>query len=471
MNRKKWITLIIVTAVLVGGFFGVRAMGTNAQAALTADLQTEKAQIGSLVATVGATGTVRANQTVNLSWQTSGTIAEVLVGLGDDVHAGEILANLEQTSLAQNVILAQADLVNSENALDDLLKSSDALAIALAEKEVADARDQVERAQDTYDSVTYTGEETDIDKAYRKLIQAEQELNDADAAYERLKSKPNTYKYFQALNRLNTARNDYRIALSNYNYLTGASIDSVDLAQAEANLAVAQQRLADAEEKLATLQAGPDPKDVSAAEARVAAAKAALKQARIEAPFQGTVTSVNVMPGDQISMGTPAFRVDDLSRLLVDVDISEVDINRVLVGQKAVLTFDAILATEYQGEVVEVAPVGTLVQGVVNFKVTIELTNPDQAVKPGMTAAVNIVVSELEDVLLVPNRAVRVVDGERVVYVLNNGQIESVGIILGASADLYSEVVGGDLKSGDLIILNPPANMMEMGGPPAFMRN
>ncbi len=131
------------------------------------------------------------------------------------------------------------------------------------------------------------------------------------------------------------------------------------------------------------------------------------------------------------------------------------------------LTFDAILAQEYTGEVVEVSPVGNVVAGVVNFKMTIKLLDADEKVEPGMTAAVNIVVSQLEDVLLVPNRAVRVQDGERVVYILKGGQMEMVPIELGATADLYSEVIGGDLKDGDEIVLNPPADFMTMdGGPP-----
>jgi HlyD family secretion protein len=168
-------------------------------------------------------------------------------------------------------------------------------------------------------------------------------------------------------------------------------------------------------------------------------------------------------------VGVTAFRVDDLSSLLVDVDISEVDINRVEVGQQVSLTFDAILSKAYEGEVVEVSPVGTLVQGLVNFKVTIRLVDPDELVKPGMTAAVNIVVDELDDVLLVPNRAVRVDDGERFVYMLVDGQLERVPIQLGASSDRYSAVVSGDLDAGDEVVLNPPVEIFSMDGPPSFM--
>jgi multidrug efflux pump subunit AcrA (membrane-fusion protein) len=146
----------------------------------------------------------------------------------------------------------------------------------------------------------------------------------------------------------------------------------------------------------------------------------------------------------------------------VDVEVSEVDINNVSVGQPVELTFDAILGTNYRGEVVEVAQTGTSVQGVVSFKVTVELLDADASVKPGMTAAVNITVEELNDVVLIPNRSVRLSDGNRVVYLLVNGEAVKTNIRLGSSSESMSVVVGGDVNEDDVVILNPPA---EFGGP------
>jgi HlyD family secretion protein len=154
--------------------------------------------------------------------------------------------------------------------------------------------------------------------------------------------------------------------------------------------------------------------------------------------------------------------VDDLSHLLLDLQVSEVDINSVFVDQNATLTFDAILGKQYTGKVVEVGQSGDTVQGVVSFTVTVELTDADELVKPGMTAAVTVVVEEVNDVVLIPNRAVRLVDGDRVVYKLVDGQPVEVKIKLGSSSDTSSVLASGDLKEGDLIILNPPSRN---GGP------
>jgi HlyD family secretion protein len=169
------------------------------------------------------------------------------------------------------------------------------------------------------------------------------------------------------------------------------------------------------------------------------------------------VTESHVLPGDQVGAGATAFRLDNLSSLYVDVEVSEVDINSVVIGQSTTLSFDAILNKIYHGEVVEVAKVGNNVGGVVNFTVTVELTDADEFVKPGMTAAVNVVVQEENDVLLVPNRAVRLVDAERVVYMLVDGQPKAVTVLLGSSSGIDSVLVGGDVKEGDSIILNPPS--------------
>ena len=298
------------------------------------------------------------------------------------------------------------------------------------------------------------------------------------------------------LSQLSAAQQQYEYAVRNFNALSGTGSET-DIAVAEANLATVQAQLleaerqyeriedgpnaadvtlleaqlADAQREWERLKDGPDPDDIAVAEARIAAAQATINQMYISAPFDGILTMLESKAGDHVNPGTLAFRVDDLSRLLVDLEVSEVDINQIKEGQKVTLTFDAILAAEYNGEVVEVAYVGTEIQGMVSFKVTVELLDVDDNIKPGMTSAVNIVISQLEEALLVPNRAVRVVDGERVVYTLGDmGTLQPVVITLGASSDTHSEIVAGDLAVGDQIILNPPSILMQGGfGPGSRM--
>ncbi len=407
-SRRTWIIIGVVAVVLL--IVIVASMGGGDPVAL---YQTEKLERGDLVATVGATGTVRARQSAVLNWQTTGIVERVSVKVGDPVTRSDVLASLNKQSLSQGIILAEADLASAQTALEDLINSDTARA------------------------------------------QAALDLDDAEEAYKK------AYNYRKELNGRITITEAYLDhGVPKVRYYKGYASEEM-IADADKKLALAEAQLDDARRAYERIKNGAD---IAAAEARVAAAEATLNQARIIAPFDGTVTQAGSVVGDQVIAGEIAFRVDDLSHLLVDVQVSEVDINTVAVGQAATLTFDAILGKEYHGEVVEAGQAGDTVQGVVNFTVTVELTDADELVKPGMTAAVNIVVEEQKDVLLIPNRAVRLVDGERVVYVLVDSQPMEVKVELGASSATQSVLVGGDLKEGDEIILNPPSLNGPFGG-------
>ena len=115
------------------------------------------------------------------------------------------------------------------------------------------------------------------------------------------------------------------------------------------SLALRKAELDDAQRNYDRLKDGPNPDDVAAAQANVDAAQATLNTARIISPIDGTVTQALPLVGDHATAGGLAFRVDDLSRLLVDVEVSEIDINSVEVGQPVQLTLDAISSATYNG--------------------------------------------------------------------------------------------------------------------------
>ncbi len=513
---RRAVTIGIILVVIIAAIFGIRQFTIQRSAQAAGDVQTETAGTGSLTATVGATGIVESNQNAVLIWQTTGTVAEVPVTVGDRVEKDQVLAVLSKTSLPQNLILAQAELVSAQKALDDLLTS--ALPKAQAQQAVKTAQEALDNYTVNF-SVQLSQAELALatsrnvleDTEYRWRVQqegqratgdtlnaAEANLVLAESEVERAQKEYNKYSGRNeddpvralALSNLSAARQQRDALLRQLNWYTGSPTDSdqaildaqlataeADLANAEsvwallvkgpdpADIALLEAQLAEAEAALARVADGPNPDDIAAAEARVAATQATLNLASVQAPFAGSITEVDVKPGDQVAPSALAFRLDDLSSLIVRVDVSEVDINRIQVGQPATLSFDAVLGKEYDGIVREVGLVGTILQGTVSFRVTIEITNPDADVKPGMTAAVNMVVNELTDVLLVPNRAVRIRDGNRVVFILKDGALEPVQITLGASSEIVSEVISGDLQPGDEIVLNPPAEPLNFGPP------
>jgi HlyD family secretion protein len=459
---KKIIILVVVLAIAVAGYFALQYFWNQQRAASLSDLQTVATTRGNLTATVGATGSVRPNQSVTLIFQTSGTVESVNVEVGSTVQAGQILATLTESSLSQNIILARADLANAQKALQDLRESRVTIyqteqAVQNAEKALIEA----ERGLVRFDEEAY---KDDLEEAQEDIIDARDQLKDAQEdfePYEDWAEDNQTRRNFK--DKLDEAQRKYDETLRKLRTL------QLEKTLAEAAYQLAQAQLEDAKRENQRWANGPDPDEVTALEARIAASEATLALARLEAPFAGAVTRVDIKAADQVSPGTTAIRIDDLSSLLVDVRVSEVDINKIAVGQPVNLTFDAILSTEYQGFISDVSPVGQNIQGIVEFSVTVELRNSNGEVKPGMTAGVNVIVNQLENVVLVPNRAVRVQDGQRIVYVLRNGSLETVPISLGASSDTMSQVLESNLQIGDAIVLNPPSVFLNAGGPPAFV--
>jgi HlyD family secretion protein len=460
---KRWVIAAIVIVVVVGGVIGLRYIRLRQADQSLSELQTVEIETGQLTATVGATGTVHVAQSALLAFETTGIVGTVFFDTGDTVVEGDILADLQPDSLSPQVILAHTDLVNAQQALDDLL---------VLDIQRTQAQLTLAQAQDALNTAVYNWrffrlsdpnptwyEEVSAD---RQLSAAEDRLEDAQNAYDSLADDdPGKAAALQSVNNAQVG-----VELANWlvAWYEGDEPGEVDHALLDANVAIAQANLGSAQRAWERVANGPHPDDVAAAQARVDAAQATLDMAVIEAPFSGTITSTLVQHGDLVAPGTPAFNLTRLSPLFVDIQVSEIDINRLQTGQDVTLTFDAVPNQTYQGRIDHVSMVGTVMQGVVNFDVTVELTEIDDAVKPGMTAAVNIIVEQIDDVLLVPNRAVRVRDGQRVVYLLKDGEIETVAITLGASSETHSEIIDGEVEIGDLVVLNPPTELEHPSG-------
>jgi HlyD family secretion protein len=466
-NRQKnsrirnWIIVAIVIIVILA--IGALVIKNRNSSTAATQYQTVAAGKGTLTATIGATGTVRSNQSAILSWQNSGTLGNINVKPGDPVKVGDILGNVVLPSVTQSTL--ESNLITAQQNLAELTSPE---AIANAKLAVTTAQTDQINAQSQLNNTQYWQNEALIQNYYASFVIAKANLDKAQTNYDNAHVGQYINNTDEAI--LYQALYDAKQTYDNAKYyysLYSQKPTQRQMDEAQANLDLANANLKNAQIYLAALSGGSVPTDATGtdllklnqAKLAVQTSQANLDAAKLTAPFSGSVTEVSGMTGDQVDPGTKAFRIDDLSQMKVDVQVSEVDINSVQVGQPVTLTFDAIAGKTYNGKVSDVAQAGDSVQGAVNFTVTVVLTDTDKNVKPGMTAAVTITVQQINDVLLVPNRAVRLVNNQRVVYVLRNNLPVEVDVTLGASSDTTSEVVSSNLKAGDLIILNPPSTL------------
>ena len=460
----KW--FLIVAAVAIVGFVAytfIRTRSAQAQASAQNGLAFETAPVerGSLTMTILASGSVRARQSAVLSWQASGKVGQVTAALGERVEADEVLADLDPTSLSQSLIQAQTDLINAQQALQDL-KDNAGTNAAEAQSNLVAAQQELDDAVTARASLNYKRASNDtIDAAHANVVLAQNEVDDAQSFYDQVKDRPESDQLrAQALSALATAKQKRDRNQANYNYLISGP-DATEIAAADARVQLAETSLADAQRKYDRIKDGPSADDLKIAENRVTIAQAAVNQSRIVAPFGGTVTTLEAMPGDVVSPNQEALRLDDLSSVYVDLQVTEVDVNKIQVGQSAEVTLDAVTDGRYTAEVVEVGQVGTTSSGVVYFNVTLQLKESDPRVRPGMTASASIAVSSQEGVLLVPNRAIRSVDGNHVVYVRAPGAqgagLRPVTVQVGDSDESKTIITDG-LEEGDLVVTNPPTD-------------
>jgi HlyD family secretion protein len=281
----------------------------------------------------------------------------------------------------------------------------------------------------------------------QKLVNYQRSYEDALQRYQRMLQPPDP--------------EDLAVAEANLAFARGQlaqaklEVERLKDGTSPAALAVLQAQLEDAQRQAERLKDGPDPSEVAAAKARLTAVQASLELSRQTAPFHGVITEVSIQPGDLVSPGSPAFGLDDLSSLQVELQTSEVDINRVQTGQSVTLKLDAVPGREYHGQVVEIPAVGNDANGVATFTLKAEIEDADLSIRPAMTVKATIVVAELRDVVLVPASAVRILDGQQVVYILREGQPEPVSVTLGSSSADETQVLEGNLQAEDEVVLNP----------------
>jgi RND family efflux transporter MFP subunit len=451
----------VILALAVVGVFGWQRM--TASAATSVRVQSATVERGTLVATVNAAGNVSTPEDAVMAFQTSGRVTKVNVQVGDQVKKGQLLIELDTTDLELALKTAKANLASSQ-ANFEATKSNLQLALRTAQANLASSQASFEaaKAKNAQNANSLIVAKVALDKATVALQKAQGDYN-------AIAWRGDIGMTAQAV-ALQNATIDYQSALANYN-ITASGINDTALRQAQASLDNAQVSLDQAQRNLdtslRTAQATLDNAQVA-----VEQAQRNLDKARIFAPFDGYVAAMNFSVGD--SAGTnPAITIVDLSQLQVKVTLAEVDMAKLKVGQTAQMTLDALAGKTYNGQVIAIGPVGTITQGVVNYPITVAITDADSAIKPGMTANLAIVVERRENVLLVPTRAVRVQGNQKTVTVMYKGQSIAVPVGTGLSNDQSIEITNG-LKEGDEVVINQTQtrqpNVGGFGdGPPMFM--
>jgi macrolide-specific efflux system membrane fusion protein len=353
-----------------------------------------------------ATGAVRpqVGAEVQVGARISGKVERLHANIGDEVKRGQVIAELEKADLEAAVAQRQAELQLAEARLSSVE--------SLGPKQIEKAQSDVERWQAT------------------------------------VKLTESTFA-----RRASLFRNDEVGTLQ-------------DVEDAQERLTVARSELAAAKKAL-ELASTREIEDRRQATAEIERAKAALRNAEVElsyatitAPISGVIGSVSTQEGETVAarLNAPTFvTIVDLSRLQVDAFVDEVDIGKVVPGQKAAFAVDAYPGREFEAGVVAIYPKAVIQENVVNYDVVLEIAEGYAGLlRPEMTASVTIFLEAREDVLAVPAQAVKREQGKSVVYVDDGKGPRAQEVKAGWKDGQWIEIVAG-LEEQQTVLLESPS--------------
>ena len=403
---------------------------------------------------ISASGTIEATQ-VNIASEIGGQVGEVLAQEGEAVTAGQVMIRFEDTLLQAQLAQAQAalaqaqanynlvaagmpdeqrrvaittaemEVLTAQQTLDDLYNYAELMAARVLQ-EIALAENAIDNLGQRRDNLETPADQADIDAAGAAVVLARDQLDRAQEDYAPYKNKPEDNLIRAALlSKLSAAQNYYDSVVTRLNNMIG-NADELDLAQVDADLAVAQAQLEDAKRRYELLQGGPDPDAVALAEARLASARAHLEAAQadpspeqlaavqaqvdaaqaalgvlqaqleklvLDAPTDGIVLERLVEPGEVVLPSRPLITMARLDHLTITVYVPEDRYGEVKLGQTARLVVDSFPGETFTAAVIHIADEAEFTPRNVQtaegrrstvYAIKLAIDNPAGKFKPGM---------------------------------------------------------------------------------------
>ena len=443
-RKKRRIAIVVACVVvlaLIGVFAGSQMAANSSKTESTA--ATAAVKRAELTSSVQTTGIVVPVSTVNVSAEVSGVIQDVLVKNGQQVEAGAVLFTLRNKDIDKELEEAQITINRANRDVEE------------AKAGVSEAQAEYSKALSEYNASVREDEAAErkavahAEKAYKDTYEAEVALIPEDASKEERKEM------------IAEAKKDAQDAYDlTYLLESPGEISEFDDSMYSASIDSANAAVLSAEEYVSDLQRSYDSLQEEA------------NKRVVRAPVSGTVLDLVAKPGASVgfaSGGTTTVTSDtlakiaDLSRISVDVEVSEVDISAVEEGQRALLTFAGVPDLELEGRVDSVASVASnisdnttslSVSDAITFKVTVVADVSDNRLKPGMSTSVKILTKDIPDVLVVPAGAIEEEDGMTYVTVAKDEkatETERRAVVISDQTS-YEAAISSGLKEGELVI-------------------
>lgn len=403
---------------------------------------------------VVGTGAVTAKNTVDVAFQTSGTVKEVLVKEGDRVEAGQPIAIIDDTDLQLSVKSAWASYISAQSSYSETVKGP-------SSAELKKAQAALSSAQAAYNDLFTGPAESELVQLQSDLQSAEADLKSAQAAYDRRAARdPGVGASSEAL-ALEKATITYNKAKATY--------DAKFVEPSKSSVASASSQIQSARAALDALQ--PVSETVEQKQAQVDQAYIAwqqadnkLKYATVTAPIAGLITSLNVVKGATVNSGSAAATIAEFDEPIFVINVDEADLGSVKLGNDARVRLQTYSDQQIPAKVTFISPVGTSSNGITTYAVdlTIPKTNDTPNILLNMSGTGEIITAQEKGAVLIPYSAVT--EGGQgngktysVLVAGQNGQPRTVEVTLGRRSGSNVQILSG-VTAGDVILYTPAAS-------------
>jgi len=448
LKKGIWIGLVVLLLLAAGGYAYYRFVYLPGHT-LVEEQQIKTGQVlqGDVIVAVSGSGTLSPATETELGFEAGGYLDEILVAVGDEVKAGDVLARLKTDDLELAVADAEIALRLQDMTMADQLEEASEAELASAEAAVTSARSALAVAQLEYDS----SQNSDMDEAVRSyLIKYEYSV---DQFYELDSNGADDDDLADAWNEWATSEYDLN------DYLKLAQMEELDAAN---NVDQAANNLVQAQERLELLQAGVTTDTVLSAQLKLDRAQLVLDEANsdlaaaeLQAPFDGTVVAVGAQDGEYVGTGS-FITLADLEAPLLQFWVEESDMSGVAVGNKMEIVFEGLPDDVFAGVVTQVEIELVTVQQTLALQAwaSIDTMGHSATLLSGMNADADVISAEVRDVLLVPLEALRTLGtGQYAVMVVHDdGEMELRMVEVGLKDFVYAEVISG-LELGEVVSL------------------
>ncbi|MFA5792163.1 MAG: efflux RND transporter periplasmic adaptor subunit [Candidatus Paceibacterota bacterium] len=506
--KNKWWSILILVVIIISAYL---IISSRLKVTPVETVSVEKHSIKEVVST---SGSVKPFSDVNLSFEKGGRVNDIPVIVGQKVYVGQYLASVSNSDLVAQVEQAKAGLKSAQANLDALLIGSKPEQIAIQESQVEKADIDLIQSEKILND-TIVDAYTKSDDAIRNKI--DQLFDNPRIQLVKLKFNPNDFqlqsdleqgrsnietvliswnseiskqkisatlaknnldlvnnfldKVALAVNNLSTSNNVSQTTIDTWKSAVSIARSNISLTIGTLNSVINQNKVASsalkiAENQLILAKSPATSESLASTEALVEQAQANLDNANaqlaksiIRSPINGIVKKIDAKEGEVIQASVPAISVISYGEYEVESLVAEADIAKIKIGDTATTTLDAYGSDVFfDTSVVMIDPAETIVDGVSTYKVTFKFANNDERIRSGMTANLDILTGQKDNILAIPTRSVYTLDNKKMVRIpdLKNSKVMTEKEIKTGlrGVDGYIEIVSG-LNEGDKVVASP----------------